>query len=49
MEIIDGIDPISCVIHPHQGMIVPYNVFSIANAIWSGSDDEYLAVFIGNK
>lgn len=33
MEIIDGIDPINYVIHPHQSMIVPYNVFCIANAI----------------
>lgn len=49
MEIIDGINPINDVIHPLQSMIVPYNVFCIANAIWSGSDDRYLATFIGNK
>lgn len=49
MEIINGIDPISYVIHPHQSMIVPYNVFCIANAILNCSHDEYLAAFIGNK
>lgn len=49
MKIIYGIDPINDVIQCHQSMIVLYNVFCIASAIWNGSDDEYLPAFIGNK